>query len=78
MKTPYLKPCPFCGGEAEIATSQSAYYEMVGKHGHACISLECRKCNLDMYEHSFHIKNYEAKVQALAKKWNRRATHENA
>lgn len=42
-----LKPCPFCGGDAELDT-QRAYRELVsGKIAHS-VAVYCRVCNADM------------------------------
>ena len=37
------KPCPFCGKTKIKFTSESDYYELLGMHGMACISLRCEK-----------------------------------
>lgn len=66
------KPCPFCGKTKITFTSESGYYELLGKNGMACIAIRCEKCHVDMYEHTDSIRNYEKKLEKLIKKWNRR------
>ena len=76
-----LKPCPFCGGEAEIDTHFSSVYERI--YGEA----RCKKCGVkvrgdktfDTYDATYN--GYDTKewianahAEALAstvKKWNR-------
>ena len=56
-----LKPCPFCGGEAEI--QHSAYYDI-------CILdyiwVECKGCDV-------HTRDCDSEEEA-AELWNRRIT----
>jgi Lar family restriction alleviation protein len=57
MKTPKLKPCPFCGGEPCQHSGSTSY-------GHYCSWIECRKC---------HSMGPVRKTEAgSAKAWNRR------
>jgi Lar family restriction alleviation protein len=60
-----LKPCPFCGGEAELSLGKTGD----GKDWHY---LECSECEamgprVQYAEHNIAIKD------ALAEAWNRRA-----
>ena len=64
MKTPDLKPCPFCGGEARILP----YIE----HEETWYRVRCTKCPADVGRHWFSLK-----LEAI-NAWNRRVTDENA
>ena len=66
-----LKPCPFCGGEAEVAEGTYTAWE----EGY---SVRCRHCALtfgasgrlgECYEWSCSFKSEEEAIEA----WNRRA-----
>lgn len=75
-----LKPCPFCGGKAEIrefANGHNGNGEFVAKY-----EVGCKKCNIKfLFESRFVLKNgqpefiqngYDKCVEA----WNRRANEE--
>ena len=66
-----LKPCPFCGGDVEIHTSEDSFNDLLRKNGVACVSLRCWRCSLDLYDHG-HDRNYDVRIESLVKKWNRR------
>ena len=57
-----LKPCPFCGGNAEL---ESSYADYVGSRLHKIV---CKVCGCQT--------NYEHPMQKAIDVWNRRA--ENA
>lgn len=63
-----LKPCPFCGGEAEskICMSQQTLFSMSKK----CIYIMCKECEARTagYKESVH---YSAEEKAI-ETWNRR------
>lgn len=66
MNNKELKPCPFCGGDAEIHKCQSGdndsiYYRV------ACANEKCSMGNPDAW--------YENKIE-LVKDWNTRHTPE--
>lgn len=66
-------PCPFCGSTDNLKiTSDITFYKLYSENGDATIVLTCTKCNLDMYEHSYHKNDYEQKAMILIEKWNRR------
>ena len=66
MKTPELKPCPFCGGEA-------VFHEFIGfkKEVHYTVCCENEECDM-----SVTTPCSESRI-AVAAIWNRRATDEN-
>lgn len=70
-----FKPCPFCGKSDFSITSKEIYHEMVGENGSACIGIRCKKCTLDMYDHSKDAK-YDTRVDKLVEKWNTRMNDE--
>lgn len=68
-----LKPCPFCGKkDGLVLPERETYEELVRENGKACISLSCRHCNLDMYEHTHSIADYGTRLGLLIAKWNNR------
>lgn len=70
MKTPELKSCPFCGGEA--------FFDRLymGDDVRDCIS--CHFCNCTFTLSNYNpTKAHPTKTQ-LANEWNRRAGDENA
>lgn len=68
--TEFHKFCPFCGNENIEITTKSLFYELLGEHGSATISIECPVCNLDMYECSYSGNDYNLKREILLRKWN--------
>ena len=68
-----LKPCPFCGGKNFEITDKDTFYMLQGEHGMAALSMRCKDCWAQMWEHTFENKVYFARLVLLAKKWNRRA-----
>lgn len=78
-----LKPCPFCGGEAEVETHFSCVYEMI--YG----EVECKSCGqkkrgkktFDTYDATYEgydtpewVRNaHEEARQSAIEAWNRRA-----
>lgn len=72
-----LKPCPFCGKIDEVTiTSKSSFSELYCEHGSATISIGCKRCSLNLYEHRYTGSKYEVKVRQLVKKWNKRKGEE--
>lgn len=59
-----LKPCPFCGGEAEIK-SRYIGYGSIGLGAHDWFAIACNDCRTIS-------KEYGTKEQAIAA-WNNRA-----
>lgn len=47
MKIPELKPCPFCGGDAE-ADRQRSYAAIYGGHSGREVAIYCLVCPADM------------------------------
>lgn len=60
-----LKPCPFCGGKAEIRTMIYA--------GNALYYVRCPRINC--FIHCFTKKKYETEAEAV-EAWNRRVNDE--
>ena len=54
-----LKPCPFCGGEADVI--EHRFYGLDSSYG-----LRCEKCKAETYQF------YESEEKAI-EAWNRRA-----
>ena len=65
-------PCPLCGSRDRMSvTSELNYARALIEHGSACISVQCMKCDLQLYNHDDSIIKYDDKVQALAQVWSR-------
>ena len=68
-----LKPCPFCGSTDYLRiTPKLMFYENYEKNGGATISIECKKCDMELYEHDYKGMNYIMKADLLLHKWNER------
>lgn len=73
--TDKLKPCPFCGGEAEIKKCKANYID--------CVQAHCTKCGVSMPKVPINHQMYtcgktvtlseEKAMQKTANEWNRRA-----
>lgn len=63
VKTPDLKPCPFCGGEAVLFNSGNywpiTYYRVICRRGGCCF-----------------MSRFHEDPENAVKEWNRRAKHE--
>lgn len=69
-----LKPCPFCGGEAELDTRQ-AYRALSGGTLGSRAAVYCARCDADMgfcYEDAPGIPREDI-VNQVVDDWNRRA-----
>ena len=64
MNNVVLKPCPFCGGEAEII--EHLFYNQSPVYG-----IKCKRCLAETYQF---FKSREKVVKA----WNRRAGEEDS
>ena len=70
--------CPFCGSREGLhLTEGDIFYEIQSERGQSCISIQCRKCYLDMYDHTYEERKWEHRVKLLAKKWNNRPFQES-
>lgn len=68
-----IAACPFCGMTDKLTiTSRKSFDEMLIEKGSAIISINCKRCNLDLYEHSYSGKNFALRAMILLDKWNRR------
>lgn len=70
-----IKPCPICGlKDALFITTKESYEELFKKNNGACLSMDCKRCNLRMavYDHLEDDPSYEYMKGALIGKWNTR------
>lgn len=68
MKETELKPCPFCGGEAEMI-KHSFWNERKHSYSDRTYSIKCCGCSVETYPF------YDTKEKAT-ESWNRRANNE--
>lgn len=67
MKETELKPCPFCGGRAEIIVLERGFHSII----------ECQTHYCGFMRHSFNNGETDENVAfLLATAWNRRADNE--
>ena len=66
-----LKPCPFCSGQPKLMDKQF-FEELDSDHGRACITIECKNCDIEMYDHTSDEHDYYVRAFLVADKWNRR------
>jgi hypothetical protein len=65
-------PCPLCGSRDHLlVTPEYSYASALVEHGSACISVECGRCKLHLFNHDDNIIKFSDKVRALAQVWNR-------
>ena len=68
-----VNPCPFCGRYDKLEFTRKENYERnYDRSGSAALGIHCDRCSVDMYETSYKMKCYEAKMNVLLEKWNRR------
>ena len=65
MKETELKPCPFCGSEAELI-KHSFWNEKKQNYADKTYSIKCCNCSVETYEF------YETE-ELVIRAWNRRA-----
>lgn len=68
-----LKPCPFCGGKANIGIARVDGSEKT-------YSIVCKRCNVGIFSPRFAENEWNAygNVKDAIKAWNRRAAHGNS
>lgn len=73
-----LKPCPFCGSEAEINRFSVSYSLPPSKYKGEAIRVRCKNCwAMSPYKSSKMHGNFKAWEEDKAvEAWNRRADHE--
>lgn len=72
MENEELKPCPFCGGDAEIDTSQSFRHHQNGQLLDQ-VSVYCVDCsaNISWYPGDLDLDRYET-IEFCIEAWNTR------
>ena len=65
-----IRSCPICNERELSVTSKSVFDKLYVENGDATISIECRNCSLQLYEHKYHGKSYKTKLNKLIDKWN--------
>lgn len=64
-----LKPCPFCGGEAELYRMKRDSRKRYGVY-HMIATIKCRECTAQVSQAGW---DEERAIENAAKMWNRRA-----
>ena len=91
MNTPELKPCPFCGGEAELKFDKPMFRENILQQYclGANVHIQCKKCNFQRESYTAYVDLDVSKMELIGsifesravkhvvKQWNRRADDEN-
>lgn len=69
-----LEACPFCGKRDRLVITTKKYHtELVEKNGDAMISIECKRCDLELKEFDrMNCNDYDVLRWALIKYWNTR------
>ena len=69
-----VKPCPFCGGKPVVMSEETfEHLKTMSEDGKACITVECKKCQLSFYDHTHDEQNYYVRKFLVSEQWNRRA-----
>ena len=78
MKTPDLKPCPFCGGEAKLDKFRVSFNDGYPKYDGFAVVVRCKTCKaLSPYKRgTIHGSFKENEKEKAIDAWNRRATNE--
>ena len=79
MRTPELKPCPFCGGEAHLERNQRAFIggQTTRVAFVRCTACEARSGRFELRDYGCSNESAEARSAAVLA-WNRRAADGNA
>ena len=72
MKTPDLKPCPFCGGEAKL--KQDIRYPRPACKPKEAFEVVCQNWDCII---GFVDEHYKLTAKEAVEAWNRRVTDEN-
>ena len=78
MKEPELKPCPFCGGKAEIKQTKMFLSDAVQAHCTECGAFMPKEfINHLLYSEGEEIYvTEEMAIERTAERWNRRSNNE--
>lgn len=69
-----VRECPLCGKTDKLEiTDYELFNDLMKENGSATISIDCARCNLTLYEHSYHGLDYNEKMGILVRKWNTRS-----
>lgn len=71
-----FKPCPFCGKDDLHVDNRRFFEESEAKRNGALISCECFDCGVILYDRTYHITDYDERMEILRKKWNKRGGEE--
>ena len=67
------KVCPICEKVDRLYLESEETFEACkskNDENRACLYIECRRCDLSLYDHTYEVTEYSGRVDILMKKWN--------
>lgn len=67
------KVCPLCEKIDRLYLESEETFEACkskNDENRACLYIECRRCDLSLYDHTYEVADYSGRVDILMKKWN--------
>lgn len=69
-----VRECPFCGKTDKLVMPDyECFKDLYKEHGMATLHIECARCHLSMYEHSYNGPDFDKKTGYVVAKWNTRS-----
>ena len=68
-----VKGCPICNRKDKLEiTAKQTYDELVAEHGSSLVSIECKRCGIEMRQYYIDNNNYYFGLGKLMQRWNTR------